>query len=114
MSLVFRTKAWKGLAPLPWEIPPLTISKLPVMMKYRDWGISEYSYYKLISPPNDYDFVQIPFNSTSDAQAAIDERIDHPERFDPLTWKKLSRLLPDESEPESDSKSVDKGGFKYL
>ena len=38
--------------------------------------------YCLISMPDDFDYIQTPFWSEEDARKGIDERIDHPERFD--------------------------------
>jgi hypothetical protein len=58
-------------------------------MNHRGWGISKINGYYLLSMPGDYDFVQIPFWSEQCARDAIDERIDHPDRFDPMTLKRL-------------------------
>lgn len=52
-------------------------------MQHRGWDITHMDGhgYCLISMPNDPDFIQKPFYSEEDARKAIDERIDHPERF---------------------------------
>lgn len=55
-------------------------------MQHRGWDITHFpgnpGGYYLISMPDDPDYIQAPFQSEEGAQKGIDERIDHPERFE--------------------------------
>jgi len=77
-------------------------------MTHRNWGITSFTGYWLLSMPGDYDFIQIPFSSEKDSKQGIDERIDHPERFDKLTMKRLD--VPRKPEVKEEPRR----GFEFL
>lgn len=55
---------------------------------HRGWDLTKFPSYWLITMPADYDFIQIPFGSEQSARDGVDERMDHPDRFDPQTLER--------------------------